>query len=83
MSYCYIFTNVFTAEGYKRLFQTLFQVIKEITGEFVKFYHIHNEGWACILAVLDLAQAKGLGLAIEKLDNSKDWNTHLLYIFKS
>ncbi|CAG8845326.1 20223_t:CDS:1, partial [Racocetra persica] len=55
-------------EGYKRLFQVLFQVIKEITGEYIKFYHIHNEGWACIIADLDHAQLKGLGMAIEEID---------------
>ncbi|RIB04504.1 hypothetical protein C2G38_2222209 [Gigaspora rosea] len=48
------------AKGYKRLFQTLFQAIKEILGEHIKFHHIHNKGWACIVTDLDPAQLKGL-----------------------
>lgn len=35
------------------------------------------------MADLDLAQLKGLGMAIEEIDNSKTWDIHLLYIFKS
>ncbi|CAB5376410.1 unnamed protein product [Rhizophagus irregularis] len=37
----------------------------------------------CILADLDSAQAKGLGLALHDLDHERDWETHLTFIFKS
>jgi hypothetical protein len=49
----------------------------------IKFKNIHNEGVGCILADLDLAQAKGLGLALYDLDCKKSWETHLTFIFKS
>jgi hypothetical protein len=42
-----------------------------------------NEGWGCILADLDAAQAKGLGLALTDLYPSLEWETHLIHIFKS
>lgn len=78
-----MFTNVFTAEGYYRLFTSLFQIIYEISGQHMKFKHIHKEGIGCILADLDLAQAKGLGLALHDLDSERSWETHLTFIFKS
>jgi hypothetical protein len=49
----------------------------------IKFQHIHKEGVGCILADLDSAQAKGLGLALHDLDHKRDWETHLTFIFKS
>ncbi|CAB4422151.1 unnamed protein product [Rhizophagus irregularis] len=55
LSFCRIFTNVFTAEG----------------------------GIGCILADLDAAQAKGLGLALHDLDHEKSWETHLTFILKT
>ncbi|GBC31112.2 hypothetical protein GLOIN_2v1866968 [Rhizophagus irregularis DAOM 181602=DAOM 197198] len=32
---------------------------------------------------LDYAQAKGLGLALNEIDNTKDWEEHLVHIFRS
>jgi hypothetical protein len=78
-----VFTNVFTAEGYHRLFSSLFKIIHEVSGQPIKFQHIHQQGVGCILADLDAAQAKGLGLALHDLDHEKDWQTHLTFIFKS
>ncbi|PKC12290.1 hypothetical protein RhiirA5_412033 [Rhizophagus irregularis] len=66
LSFCRVFTNVFTAEGYHRLFLSYFNC--EISGQCIKFKHIHKEGIGCILADLDAAQAKGLGLALYDLD---------------
>ncbi|PKY46197.1 hypothetical protein RhiirA4_470940 [Rhizophagus irregularis] len=42
-----------------------------------------TKSWECILGDLDYGQAKGLGLALYELDSSKDWETHLMHIFKS
>ncbi|GET59347.1 hypothetical protein GLOIN_2v1545568 [Rhizophagus irregularis DAOM 181602=DAOM 197198] len=50
---------------------------------FTNFQHIYKEGIGCILADLDSAQAKGLGLALHDLDYERDWKTHLTFIFKS
>ena len=83
LSFCRIYTNVSSADGYKKLFSTLFDVIQELTNELLHIYHIHGKGWECILGDLDSRQAKGLGLALYELDPSKDWKTHLTYIFKS
>ena len=72
-----------SADDYKKLFSTLFDVIQELTNEPLYIYHIHGKGWECILGDLDSKQAKGLSLALYELDSSKDWETHLTYIFKS
>ena len=66
----------------RRIPQSLFRVIYE-SGEPIKFQHIHKQGIGCILADLDAAQAKGLGLALHDLDHERDWQTHLTFIFKS
>ncbi|CAB5360382.1 unnamed protein product [Rhizophagus irregularis] len=83
LSFCRIFTNVFTAEGYHRLFSSLFQIIREVSGQSIQFRHIHGSGIGCILADLDTAQAKGLGLALHDLDHEKSWETHLTFILKT
>ncbi|CAB4436081.1 unnamed protein product [Rhizophagus irregularis] len=75
-------SNHHLTEGYHRLFSSLFQVIYEVSGQHIKFQHIHKEGIGCILADLDSAQAKGLGLALHDLDHERDWETHLTFIFK-
>jgi hypothetical protein len=71
LSYARVYTNVTTAEGYQQLFADLFNVIKNLTGQSVKFKHI------------DAAQAKGLGLFLQSKNSDMDWETHLTYIFKS
>ncbi|GET56410.1 hypothetical protein RIR_jg37101.t1 [Rhizophagus irregularis DAOM 181602=DAOM 197198] len=43
LSFCRIFTNVFTAEGYHRLFLSLFQVIYEVSGQHIK--NLHNRAF--------------------------------------
>lgn len=78
-----MFTNIFTSDGYKRLFLSIFEIIKNLNGQQLKFQHIHKEGIGCILGDLDIAQAKGLGLALHNLDPEKDPETHLIHIFKS
>ena len=65
------------------MFSSLFQIIYEVSGQHIKFQHIHNEGVGCILADLDKTQAKSLGLALHDLDCERDWETHLTFIFKS
>ncbi|GBC52700.2 hypothetical protein GLOIN_2v1773466 [Rhizophagus irregularis DAOM 181602=DAOM 197198] len=83
LSYARVYTNVTTAEGYQQLFTDLFNVIKDLTGQAVKFRHIDGNGIGCIIGDLDPAQAKGLGLFLQSKDTHKDWETHLQYIFKS
>ena len=64
------------AEGYCRLFLSLFQINNEVTGQHIQFRHIHRQGIGCILADLDAVQAKGLGLALNNLDYNRDWKSH-------
>ena len=71
------------ANAYEQMFQALFNWIHNLTNEYSKIYHIYNEGWKCILGDLDQAQAKGLGIALNKLENSLSWEEHLCHIFKS
>ncbi|CAG8655082.1 7545_t:CDS:2, partial [Cetraspora pellucida] len=83
LSYCRIYTNVSSADGYKKLFCTLFETIEELTNENICVRHIHQKGWECIIGDLDAVQAKGLGLALYNIDPSRDWKMHLIHIFKS
>lgn len=83
MSYCRIYTNISSAEGYYRLFATLFNIIKQLTGQPIQFKHIHGNGWGCILGDFDKGQMKGLGLAIKDLDTTREWEVHLMNVFKS
>ncbi|CAB4426177.1 unnamed protein product [Rhizophagus irregularis] len=69
LSYCRIYTNIFTANAYQRLFTQLFEVIENLSEKPVKFYHINGTGWECILGDLDPGQAKA-----KKFDNE----VHLL-----
>jgi hypothetical protein len=70
LSYCCIYTNVNSAEDYHRLFVTLFDVIKQLTGKPAQFKHIHDNGWGCILGDLNMEQIKGLGLSLHDLDTT-------------
>ena len=72
-----------SADDYKKLFSTLFDIIQELSNKPLYIYYIHGKGWKCILGDLDSGQAKGLELALYELDPSKDWETHLMHIFKS
>jgi hypothetical protein len=83
LSYARVYTNVTTAEGYQHLFTDLFNVIKNLTGQAVKFKHIDGSGIGCIVGDLDPAQAKGLGLFLHSKDSYRNWKTHLKHIFKS
>ncbi len=83
LTYARVFTNIMNANAYEQMFQALFNWIHNLTNEYPKIYHIHNEGWKCILGDLDQAQAKGLGIALNKLENSLSWEEHLCHIFKS
>lgn len=82
-SYCRIFTESFSAENYHRLFTALFEVITKITQQCIRFCHINNEGWGCVLGDLDAAQAKGLGLTLANMHSSLGWEDHLMHVFKS
>ncbi|CAG8637697.1 643_t:CDS:2, partial [Cetraspora pellucida] len=78
-----VFTNQTTTIAYQRIFHTLFDLILQLIGQFPQFKHIHETGWGCIVANLDYAQAQGLRLALNEIDKTKDWEDHLIYIFKS
>ena len=79
----YFFTNTATTIAYQRIFNTLFDLVNQLTGSPPQIKHIHGNGWNCIIADLDYAQAKGLGLALNNIDETKSWEEHLTYIFKS
>lgn len=61
----------------------MFDVIKQLTGKPIQVKHIHGNGWSCILGDLDIAQMKGLGLALHSLDTTCEWEVHIMNIFKS
>ena len=59
------------------MFEAFFESINKLTGVRPKFYHIHKTGWACVLADMDIAQARGLGKALKKIDPSRKGKEHL------
>ncbi|CAG8727118.1 17748_t:CDS:10, partial [Cetraspora pellucida] len=81
--YVKVFTNQTTTIAYQRIFHILFDLILQLIGQFPQFKHIHETGWRCIVADLDYAQAQSLRLALNEIDKTKDWEDHLIYIFKS
>ncbi|UZO20295.1 uncharacterized protein OCT59_012721 [Rhizophagus irregularis] len=58
LTFCRIFTNIATKEANK------------LSNKPSHFRHIHGDGWVCVLADLDQAQALGLGKAMKKMDPS-------------
>ncbi|PKK59038.1 hypothetical protein RhiirC2_871382 [Rhizophagus irregularis] len=83
LTYARVFTNITNSTSYERMFSLLFNWIYQLTGSNPKIFHIDNTGWKCILGDLDRAQAKGLGLALNRLYPNLTWEEHLTYIFKS
>ena len=69
--------------AYQRIFRALFDLIFQLIGSTPQFKYIYGNGWGCIIANLDHAQAQGLGLVLNELDSTKDWKEHLVHIFKS
>ncbi|PKY41031.1 hypothetical protein RhiirA4_497733 [Rhizophagus irregularis] len=65
------------------MFQVLFDLALQLTGSPVQFKHIHGTGWSCIIGDLDYAQAKALGLVLNEIDVTKNWEEHLINVFKS
>jgi hypothetical protein len=70
LTYARVFTNITDAISYERMFNALFDWIYQLTGSSPQIYHIHQKGWKCILGDLDQAQAKGLGMALHKIQNT-------------
>ena len=83
LTFARVFTNCATTVAYQRIFRTLFDLVSQLTDSPSQFKHIHGTGWSCIIADLDYAQAKGLGLVLSEIDSTKDWEEHLVHIFKS
>jgi len=83
ITFARVFTNCATSVAYYRIFHSLFDLILQLTGSSPQFKHIHGNGWGCIIADLDYAQAKGLGMILNEIDKTKDWEEHLVHILKS
>ncbi|PKY31472.1 hypothetical protein RhiirB3_475209 [Rhizophagus irregularis] len=48
-----------------------------------QFKHIHGTGWSYIIDDLNYTQAKAFGLVLNEMDATKNWENHLINIFKS
>ncbi|CAG8550139.1 8924_t:CDS:2, partial [Cetraspora pellucida] len=83
LTFARIFTNISNADAYRRMFLMIIEAIKYLTNKSVKIQHIHDDSWCCILGDLDIAQAKGLGLALSTINSSLSWIDHLIHIFKT
>ncbi|CAB4428210.1 unnamed protein product [Rhizophagus irregularis] len=62
------FARVFTNRAITIAYQRIFHVLFDLVLQ---------------LTDLDYAQAKGLGLVLNEIDNTKDWEEHLVHIFRS
>jgi len=65
------------------MFEAFFEMIEKLSNKSAHFQHIHGDGWICILADLDQAQALGLGKALKRIDSTRKAKEHLQYVFKS
>ncbi|BCR90382.1 uncharacterized protein ACHE_60268A [Aspergillus chevalieri] len=72
-----VFTNQESPIGYYRLFKRVFQVIANVTGQSVCFWHIHQEGFQGIICDMDNKQTSGLGKYLYELDPSRTTEEHL------
>lgn len=80
-TYAYAFLSRAGLDIYQLVFRLIFDTISNITGEFVKWHHIHSgAGIHVVTADMDGAQAHGLGEYLHMLDPSRDWEEHLQYI---
>ncbi|CAI2192357.1 6159_t:CDS:2, partial [Funneliformis geosporum] len=48
-----------------------------------QFKHTHKKGWGCVIADLDYAQAQDLGLVLNEIDKTRNWEEYLVHFFKS
>ncbi|UZO23090.1 uncharacterized protein OCT59_015434 [Rhizophagus irregularis] len=48
-----------------------------------QFKHIHGTGWSYIIDDLNYTQAKAFGLVLNEMDATKNWENHLINVFKS
>ncbi|CAG8559090.1 10819_t:CDS:10 [Cetraspora pellucida] len=78
LTFARIFTNISNADAYRRMFLMIIEAIKNLTNKSVKIQHIHDDGWCCILGDLDIAQAKGLGLALSTIDSTTQLMQNIL-----
>jgi hypothetical protein len=65
------------------MFCALFDLVTQLTESSPQFKHIHGTGWSCVVGDLDYAQAKALGLVLNEMDATKNWEEHLINVFKS
>jgi len=65
------------------MFEAFFEIVEKLSNKPAHFQHIHGDGWVCVLADLDQAQALGLGKAIKKMDPTCKAKKHLQHVFKS
>ncbi|KAF8584190.1 hypothetical protein K439DRAFT_1660868 [Ramaria rubella] len=61
------FTTLQSAEAHRILFNRIFSIVHEDTGEIVKFQHIHGVGFDTFMADGHIGQALGLGLYCEEM----------------
>ncbi|CAB4375450.1 unnamed protein product [Rhizophagus irregularis] len=83
LAFYIIFTNIATKEEYQRMFEAFFEIVEKLSNKPAYFRHIHGDGWVCVLADLDQAQALGLGKTMKKMDPTRKAKEHLQYVFKS
>ncbi|PKC59509.1 hypothetical protein RhiirA1_445387 [Rhizophagus irregularis] len=48
-----------------------------------QFKHIYGTGWSYIIDDLNYTQAKAFGLVLNEMDATKNWENHLINVFKS
>ncbi|KAF8576790.1 hypothetical protein K439DRAFT_1622602 [Ramaria rubella] len=66
----HVFTTSQSAKAHRILFNSVFAIVYEDTGETVKFQHLHGVGFDTFMADGHLGQALGLGLCCEDMCRS-------------
>ncbi|ORY59939.1 uncharacterized protein BCR38DRAFT_412156 [Pseudomassariella vexata] len=81
ITYIYCFTNWDSREAYAVIFQEIFRIVADITGEPIKGHHL-NGGIGIQAVTLDMCpkQAPGLGDYLRTIDPSRTWEEHLRHI---
>lgn len=59
MTFVRVFVNYQSTEMYTTLFREVFRIIGEQTGQPVKWQHLHQSGFGCIVMDMDSMQMSG------------------------
>ena len=60
MTFVRVYVNYQSTEMYATLFREVFRVVSELTGQEIKWQHLHQSGFSCIVMDMDAMQMSGI-----------------------